>query len=255
MVAGPLLPVVACVNAAWYWERDPWLDARSQSPPGHTLHWMVSGSYELTLLGRTVRVGAGDLVHYGPGEWHRWKGTGEAVAFYSLNFLAPDLPVSAPEDRVTRGLEDLAPWFARVHRTMGSPGDLASKLEGGAAAGFLVAALARRRGWGAGAGGIWGEIETLVTARGLYRLQVRDLADRSGYSTSALYKACRACRGVSPHQRLRDLRMAEARRLVSHSTLSIGEVAETLGYPRIHEFCREFRLVHGESPGQFRSRR
>jgi transcriptional regulator GlxA family with amidase domain len=51
-------------------------------------------------------------------------------------------------------------------------------------------------------------------------------------------------------RRLRELRLAEAQGLLRFSTLSVSQVAEYLGYPRVHEFSREFSRRMGRPPSR-----
>lgn len=58
--------------------------------------------------------------------------------------------------------------------------------------------------------------------------------------------------GCSPHAMLRKLRLQHAKNLLLETTLSIGEIADQLGYSRQHEFSRSFSRHTGCSPSQWR---
>ncbi|MHC4874825.1 MAG: helix-turn-helix domain-containing protein [Planctomycetota bacterium] len=55
-------------------------------------------------------------------------------------------------------------------------------------------------------------------------------------------------------QRLRSLRMSEARGLLIYSSLNITQIAQYLDYPRVHEFSREFKKYFGVSPRDVRGK-
>ena len=57
---------------------------------------------------------------------------------------------------------------------------------------------------------------------------------------------------MSPGKRVQKLRMDEAQGLLALSSLSITEIATYLGYPRVHEFSREYALYFGCPPSHFR---
>lgn len=58
--------------------------------------------------------------------------------------------------------------------------------------------------------------------------------------------------GVSPHQYLTVSRMTEALRLLKDPRLSMGAIAENLGYQSEAAFRRSFKRIHGLGPGAFR---
>lgn len=54
---------------------------------------------------------------------------------------------------------------------------------------------------------------------------------------------------------LRQIRMAEAQKLLLQGYCSVKEISEKCGYRTAHYFCRVFRQMHGCTPGDFRSTR
>jgi AraC-like DNA-binding protein len=54
--------------------------------------------------------------------------------------------------------------------------------------------------------------------------------------------------GVSPLKRVKQLRMSMARRLVWMSKLTFTEIADRIGYPRVHEFSRDYHKYFGVTP-------
>ena len=47
-------------------------------------------------------------------------------------------------------------------------------------------------------------------------------------------------------------RMREARRLLLQSTLSISQIAETVGYPSFAHFSKQFKKMNGMTPNEYR---
>ena len=87
----------------------------------------------------------------------------------------------------------------------------------------------------------------------LGRLSLKDVAtavDRSpAYVTTALTRAT----GLSAGRWIVSGRMAEARRLLLHSTEKIERVAERVGYADVTHFIRMFRRHHGATPAAWRA--
>ncbi len=84
------------------------------------------------------------------------------------------------------------------------------------------------------------------------RWSVSGLAAEVGLCRTQFYRLFRQQTGLSPQQYVVEARMNHARSLLRESDLSIGEIAETAGYPDTHFFSRLFRRHHGKSPSRYR---
>lgn len=71
--------------------------------------------------------------------------------------------------------------------------------------------------------------------------------NRTYYSTRFTQKT-----GASPMQYLQKLRMDKGAQLLLDTSLSITEIALSLGYPDLYSFTRAFKNYHGSSPSSFR---
>jgi AraC-like DNA-binding protein len=80
---------------------------------------------------------------------------------------------------------------------------------------------------------------------------LREVARQSGYSVRRLVQLFRKHLGPSPMAYLRDLRIAEARKLLSQPNLSVKEVAARLNFSSAQHFSKVFRDKTGVSPSQF----
>lgn len=81
---------------------------------------------------------------------------------------------------------------------------------------------------------------------------VTDLAARNGVSVRTLDRRFRRATGLSPGRYLRRLRLSEARALLQHSNLAIGEIAWSVGFNDRSRFAAEFRKDYGVTPRRFR---
>jgi len=79
------------------------------------------------------------------------------------------------------------------------------------------------------------------------------IARLAGMSTRTTNRACKAATGMSPVQRLRELRMTHARGLLQHTDLPVTEVAFRIGYARVQEFPRDFKKRYGHTPREARN--
>jgi transcriptional regulator GlxA family with amidase domain len=60
--------------------------------------------------------------------------------------------------------------------------------------------------------------------------------------------ACRYAVGLPPLKRIKQIRFSLARGLLQRSALSVKEIAAETGYPRVHEFLRDYRKHFGHPP-------
>ncbi len=81
---------------------------------------------------------------------------------------------------------------------------------------------------------------------------VARLAEFSGYSEGHFRSLCQEIMGESPNKILVRARIEQAKKYLLHSDLSIGMIADTLGYENIYHFSRQFRTVTGITANEFR---
>ena len=84
------------------------------------------------------------------------------------------------------------------------------------------------------------------------RLSVEDLARAAYLSSSRLHALFRETLGRAPMAYVRELRLAEARRLLSATELAVGEIAEATGFANQFHFSRAFRRASGMTPSAYR---
>lgn len=83
-----------------------------------------------------------------------------------------------------------------------------------------------------------------------FRLQ--EVANAVGYSPNYLSRLVSMHLGGSLFEYVRDLRIAESKRLLQSTNLTIGEVSRSLGYRDPPQFSHSFRRATGQSPTEYR---
>jgi AraC-like DNA-binding protein len=81
---------------------------------------------------------------------------------------------------------------------------------------------------------------------------VEALARRAGYSVDHFSRVFAKVTGSRPQDYAINARIERARQLLSESDLTIGMVAEALGFRDIFFFSRQFRQKTGQTPTEFR---
>ena len=79
------------------------------------------------------------------------------------------------------------------------------------------------------------------------------VAEAQAVSAPYLSRLFHEYAGISPSRYLTGYRMEQAKKLLRDSRLSIGEIAERVGYPDPFHFSKTFKNTVGVSPSQFRT--
>lgn len=84
---------------------------------------------------------------------------------------------------------------------------------------------------------------------------VSDYASALSVTAHHLNRSCRQVTGQTAGQVIRARSLLEARRLLAFTDLTVGEIADALGYADSSYFARLFRSATGTSPAAFRQTR
>jgi AraC-like DNA-binding protein len=226
---------------------------RTHSLPSHLLHLLIEGEYSLTIQGRLYEPKKNEMIYYDQMEEVVWLKNEKPVSFYTLafssTFIEP-LPIEKrvfPSTKVIQKLfealdkilKDNAPhmeirFYTKVleliHEVFKDQSQIKSEL-----------ALNH-----------WMRAELHLQRNHIYQIKLEELAKALQTSTSTLRKDCHKKFGISPIQRMQKRRMEASKGLLLYTTMSITEIADQLGYERIHEFSREFTKYFNKTAKAFR---
>lgn len=90
-------------------------------------------------------------------------------------------------------------------------------------------------------------LKALDKAPGLH-----ELARQVGTNSKQLNHSFKACVGMTVYEYLREERMKEARKLLSSTSISISEIATTIGFSSVGTFSTAFKERFGIPPSRFR---
>ena len=90
----------------------------------------------------------------------------------------------------------------------------------------------------------------LLRAEFAQPLPIERLAAAAGMSPSSFYQHFRAATSLSPLQFQKQLRLIEARRLMTSEDTSVSSAAYAVGYESVQQFTREYRRMFGLPPGK-----
>jgi len=97
-------------------------------------------------------------------------------------------------------------------------------------------------------------IEDFVSREYNKPLRLPDMAAAAGVSPQHLLKLFRERQWPTPTDYLYEKRLETAVDLLSHTGLSVGEIADRCGFTNPFHFSRKFRKAYGQSPRAWRTR-
>ena len=84
-------------------------------------------------------------------------------------------------------------------------------------------------------------------------IKVNDVMDVVPISRREFEKQCKTLLGRTPLEQIHHVRMNQARRLLTQTDLSIGEVSHRCGFKNVHYLGRWFGKLTGMTPSEFRA--
>ncbi|EMI53807.1 AraC family transcriptional regulator [Rhodopirellula sallentina SM41] len=251
---GPVITEIALIDRIIRPNRGAF---RSESLPGHLIHFCTAGRVEQRSGGVIQRFGKGDAIWYHENESVEGSVIDPPWEFYTINFRAPSLlpppldqrvfPVSQSAMSHTKRLLEI--WRdvdgSAVKRHLQVHAHLLQII-----AEILPTDPENQRIDTPSQ--LWWEIETRLRACLHDPIDLRHLETLSGRSQRSISRACRLATGLSPMKRVKQVRLSYARGLVQLSDLSMTEIAMRIGYPRVQEFSRDYHILYGTTPSQDR---
>jgi AraC-like DNA-binding protein len=97
-----------------------------------------------------------------------------------------------------------------------------------------------------------GRVKEYLEVHYTENIRIEDVSRLVGIHRSHVYVAFQRELGCSPMQYLQSLRMGKAAQMLKETSLSVTEIALTLGYPELYSFTRSFKKYFGISPKGYR---
>lgn len=94
-------------------------------------------------------------------------------------------------------------------------------------------------------------VEHFIQQHFAEEITLEQLEQIAGFSRNHLINQYRSLFQVTPFEHIRLLRVRKAKQLALESKMSIGEIAEVVGYHNVHAFSKMFKKVTGISLSQF----
>lgn len=229
-----------------------------QGQLGHHLNVVESGRIEVELCGHHFAVGPGEVLWCHESEQPTLVVRQAPWVFYAISFVAPSLP---PPDFAHRRLRLprrqllaefatlLAEWrdisvspLVRAMRVQGTLLHLLSELVTPAQQDIRFDRETA----------LWWTVEAVIRKDLRREFDINSMCAIGRCSRATVTRSCQRAVGLSPLRRLKQLRLNQAHGLVILSDLTISEIANRVGYPRVHELSRDYHKHFGVTPTEHR---
>lgn len=240
------------------------VESRGAGRTKHGLLYLRSGSACFQGEGETpICIGAGEVVYIPKYQKYKMQYTGQNTDFILVNFdlFGTDGEELSISDGITVLTHDgLASGIDRLMSEMDAQGvtsDFSSLLRRKELAYRLLRILYTEKPSLVGDRSCYPQIAAgvrMLERRYTENLPISCLAEESKISLSSFRSLFVKQYGMSPVQYRNHLRLELARRLLAEGTYTVSEVAYACGFENIGYFCRYYKRMLGEAPGEMKKR-
>ena len=253
---------VQSIYTFWYQEKEQGFLFPGEAHPMAELTYVDQGSLHSVAEGQDLLLKQGDLVIYGPGQWHmQYSDIGVAPRFVTISFelggmeWAPLLnrKFTAPQNVVTllqnmlREQERMDPYSNDI---ILSQLNLLLLM-------LLREAAAPKAGKLQTSNAIHSENEIIRQAQQFISSHIREklsvplVARQVDVSPSYLTALFHKNLQISPGEYIRRIKLQESKQMIRENNLNFTEIAAELQYSTVHHFSRQFKEKFGITPTEY----
>ena len=250
------------IHTFFYQEKEQGFLFSGESHPILELTYVDQGVVHSVVEGQDILLRQGDLVIYGPNQWHmQYADIGVAPRFVTITFdlslgdLSPLLnrKITAPQDTVTL-LQQMLQEQERMDAFSGNV--ILARLE------LLLLLLLRedqqpRAGKLQTANAVHSENEIIRQAQQYVSTHIREklsvplVARHVDVSPSYLTALFHKNLQISPGEYIRRTKLQESKQMIRENNLNFTEIAAELQYSTVHHFSRQFKEKFGITPTEY----
>ncbi len=253
---------VESIYTFWYQEKEQGFLFPGESHPMAELTYVDQGSLHSVAEGQDLLLKQGDLVVYGPGQWHmQYSDIGVAPRFVTISFELGGMEwtpllnrkFTAPQNVVTllqnmlREQERMDPYSNDI---------ILSQLN------LLLLMLLRSTAQPKGAklqtsNAVHSENEIIRQAQQYISSHIRQklsvplVARQVDVSPSYLTALFHKNLQISPGEYIRRIKLQESKQMIRENNLNFTEIAAELQYSTVHHFSRQFKEKFGITPTEY----
>ena len=253
---------VESIYTFWYQEKEQGFLFPGEAHPMCELTYVDQGALHSVADGQDLLLKQGDLVLYGPGQWHmQYADIGVAPRFVTISFelqgmeLAPlmNRKFSAPQNVVS-----LLQNMLREQEWMDSFSNEIILSQLNLMLLYLLRETAAPRGGKLQtSNAIHSENEIIRQAQQYISSHIREklsvplVARQVDVSPSYLTALFHKNLQISPGEYIRRIKLQESKQMIRENNLNFTEIAAELQYSTVHHFSRQFKEKFGITPTEY----
>ena len=252
---------IQAIYTLFYQEKEQGFLFSGEAHPVAELTYVDQGSLHSVVDGQDILLEQGDLMLYGPDQWHmQYADIGVPPRFMTITFDPGKYDLSDLYNRKFRSPQKAIDLLQKILREQ----EKMDELSGDFLLNLLsLVLLTLRRLSDAPADTlrsvhcITNENEIIRRAQQYISTHVRSrltvplVAENTDVSTSYLTALFHKHLQISPGEYIRRIKLQESKQMIREGALNFTEIAEALQYSTIHHFSRQFKEKFGITPSQY----
>jgi len=253
---------VESIYTFWYQEKEQGFLFPGESHPMAELTYVDQGSLHSVADGQDLLLKQGDLVLYGPGQWHmQYADIGVAPRFVTISFEMHGMELAPLMNRkftTPQNVVSLLQNMLREQERMDAFSNeiILSQLN------LLLLYLLRETASPRGgklqtSNAIHSENEIIRQAQQYISTHIREklsvplVARQVDVSPSYLTALFHKNLQISPGEYIRRIKLQESKQMIRENNLNFTEIAAELQYSTVHHFSRQFKEKFGITPTEY----
>lgn len=253
---------VESIYTFWYQEKEQGFLFPGEAHPMCELTYVDQGSLHSVAEGQDLLLKQGDLVLYGPGQWHmQYADIGVAPRFVTISFELQGMELAPLMNRKFTAPQNVVSLLQNMLREQERMDPFSNEI---ILAQLNLMLLFLLRESAAPKGGklqtsnaIHSENEIIRQAQQYISTHIREklsvplVARQVDVSPSYLTALFHKNLQISPGEYIRRIKLQESKQMIRENNLNFTEIAAELQYSTVHHFSRQFKEKFGITPTEY----
>lgn len=247
---------VECLYTLFYQEKEAGFMFPGESHPMAELLYVDQGSLHSVADGQDLLLQQGDLVLYGPDQWHmQYAESDQAPRMVTIGFWARGIRWDALCNRRFQPDKEITTLVRQIlqEQQQGNDDSIFSLLT------LLLLHLQKCEGKEktdiqplvSGENTIIRNAQQFVQEHVTEKLTIPVVAESIGVSASYLTALFHKHLQLSPGEYVRRIKLQQSKQLIREGQMNFTQIAESLQYSTVHHFSRQFKQMFGMTPTEY----
>ena len=249
------------IHTFFYQEKEQGFLFSGESHPVYELTYVDQGNLHSVVDGQDLLLEQGDLMLYGPGQWHmQYSDMQVAPRFLTVSFQAEGGDLSPLLNRRFHSPQKAIELLQKMLREQERMDEFSADMMLSALSMVLLTLLRQNDTPTqtlksthslSNENEIIRKAQQYITKNVRSRLSVPLVAKNTDVSSSYLTALFHKHLQISPGEYIRRIKLQESKQMIREGSMNFTEIAQTLQYSTIHHFSRQFKEKFGITPTQY----